>query len=217
MVQAKEEDSDSNNIFAFTQAHVGIPKTWLLFDSESMVDMFSNASLLTNIREVDLYVTIYGNNNISTTNMMGLLRGYGNVKHKFCIIYDSSKSDTFEVYKSNEILLFHEYKNSLHYHGMANMPTKKEGEVQGIENNVTLLNNVIETVKGDKDKFLACQVEASSKARKLYAMVGFPFDCDFKNMVKRGMIKNCPVMVEDNENANKIFGADTATLKGKTV
>eukprot|EP00957_Ditylum_brightwellii_P211542 15366299-Ditylum_brightwellii.AAC.3 len=36
-------------------------------------------------------------------------------------------------------------------------------------------------------------------------------------MAKTSMIKNCLVTVEDIENANKIFGSDTAALTGKTV
>eukprot|EP00957_Ditylum_brightwellii_P112581 8582179-Ditylum_brightwellii.AAC.1 len=36
-------------------------------------------------------------------------------------------------------------------------------------------------------------------------------------MAKMIMIKNCPVMVKDINNANKIFGTDTAALKRKTV
>eukprot|EP00957_Ditylum_brightwellii_P120402 9186420-Ditylum_brightwellii.AAC.1 len=50
-------DDDNDEEFAFPQAHVGIPKTWLLLDSKSMVDMFSNAKLLVNIRTTDKWVT----------------------------------------------------------------------------------------------------------------------------------------------------------------
>eukprot|EP00957_Ditylum_brightwellii_P116678 8900176-Ditylum_brightwellii.AAC.1 len=66
---------------------------------------------------------------------------------------------------------------------------------------IILLNNVIKTVDGNKDKFSKQQVEASIKVRKLYGMVGFPLDQDFKNMVKVIMIKNRPVTMEDIKNA----------------
>eukprot|EP00957_Ditylum_brightwellii_P211541 15366299-Ditylum_brightwellii.AAC.2 len=128
-------------------------------------------------------------------NTMGLLKGYGGlwldsngianilslskVKHKLCVIYNSAKSDSFKLHKPSKIPLFHKYKNSLHYHNTANRSTKKEGEGQELENNVSLLNNIIKTVKGNKDKLLVQQVEAVSKARKLYAMVGSLSDCDF--------------------------------------
>jgi hypothetical protein len=36
-------------------------------------------------------------------------------------------------------------------------------------------------------------------------------------MVSSNMIKNCPVTSIDVTNANKIFGPDLETLKGKTV
>jgi hypothetical protein len=37
------------------------------------------------------------------------------------------------------------------------------------------------------------------------------------NMVRSNMITNCPVSTINITNANKIFGPDIATLKGKTV
>eukprot|EP00957_Ditylum_brightwellii_P068977 5235257-Ditylum_brightwellii.AAC.1 len=182
MVQAKE-DSNSDYNFAFIQAHVGIPKTWLLLDSESIVNMFMNEKLLMNIREVDSYVTMYGNNRVSKMNIMRLLIGYGDTwLDKNGIANVLAKSDAFEVHKPNKILLFHEYKNGLHYHNMTKRSTQKEGKVQEPENNVSLLNNVTKTVEGNKEKLLAWQVEAASKERKLDTVIGFPSDSDFKNM-----------------------------------
>jgi hypothetical protein len=48
-------------------------------------------------------------------------------------------------------------------------------------------------------------------------MVGYPSEKDFKNMVSSNMIRNCPVKPEDISAANKIFGPNVASLKGKTV
>eukprot|EP00957_Ditylum_brightwellii_P158638 12074594-Ditylum_brightwellii.AAC.1 len=132
--------------------------------------------------------------------------------------HDSEKSDVFEVHKLDKIFLFHEYKNSFHYHDISNRSIfKLNHEEIDPGNDIVLLNNVIETVDGNMNKFSKQQVEAAIKARKLYGMVGFPSDQDFKNMVRSGMIKNCPITVEDIENATKLFWEEKAVLKGKTV
>ena len=39
----------------------------------------------------------------------------------------------------------------------------------------------------------------------------------FKRMVREKLITNCPVTVQDVENANRIFGPDLANLRGKTI
>eukprot|EP00957_Ditylum_brightwellii_P126203 9621691-Ditylum_brightwellii.AAC.1 len=180
-------DDDSDKEFAFMQAHIGIPKTWLLLDSKPMVDMFSNAKMLVNIRTTDKWVTVYGNNGVPKTNTIGTLIGYGDVwldrnkitnilsllkaKHKFHVMYDSEKSDAFEVHKPDKILLFHEYKNNLHYHDTANRSVVKLNHKEiDPGKGIILLNNVIGMVNGNMNKFSKWQVEASSKARKLYGM-----------------------------------------------
>ena len=40
---------------------------------------------------------------------------------------------------------------------------------------------------------------------------------DFENIVRLGLLPNCPVTVEDVRIANKIYGAEIAALKGKTT
>ena len=48
-------------------------------------------------------------------------------------------------------------------------------------------------------------------------MIGNPTDTEFKGMVREKLITNCPVTVQDVENANRIFGPDLANLRGKTI
>jgi hypothetical protein len=56
-----------------------IPKTWILLDNQSTVNVFCNAELLSDIREVDITLTIYSNAGSSDTRWMGTLRGFGDV------------------------------------------------------------------------------------------------------------------------------------------
>jgi hypothetical protein len=48
-------------------------------------------------------------------------------------------------------------------------------------------------------------------------MIGNPSKGDFKGMVSRNLIKNCPIPTTDIANARKIFGPDLASIRGKTV
>jgi len=64
-----EDDNDEYKGFAFlhndvvcsTQDKAGIPKTWILLDSQSTVDVFSNACLLTNIHDSKTTLTLHCN------------------------------------------------------------------------------------------------------------------------------------------------------------
>jgi len=88
-----------------------IPKTWVLLDNQSTVDVFYNGGLLTNIRTVAHGMRINSHGGSSVTHQQGDLPGYGtvwydpqgianilslsNVKQKFRVTYDSGAGDTF--------------------------------------------------------------------------------------------------------------------------
>ena len=60
-------------------------------------------------------------------------------------------------------------------------------------------------------------VARASKARSLYASLGFPSIKDFLWILQSNQIKDCPVNVDDARIAHKIWGPSVAALKGKTV
>ena len=82
-----------------------IPNTWILLDNQSTVDVFHNDKLLCNIRTTDGYMDIHCNAGVTSTNMVGDLKGYGTVwyhpkgianilslnrvKEKYQVTYDS--------------------------------------------------------------------------------------------------------------------------------
>ena len=59
----EEDDNDGyegftflhNDVICSTQYKAGIPKTWILLDSQSTVDVFSNPRLLMNIRDSKIH------------------------------------------------------------------------------------------------------------------------------------------------------------------
>jgi len=82
----EEESSDDENYkFAFLQHDVScsiqdkaaIPRTWILLDSQSTVDVFSNPRLLTNIRDAKKSLTLYCNAGKAIITKKGDLKGYG--------------------------------------------------------------------------------------------------------------------------------------------
>ena len=76
-----------------SQANGSINKNWILFDSQSTVDMFFNPNMLTNIRQVPYYLKIYYNTGKVKTNMMGYLPGYGPVWY-----YDDGIANILSLY-----------------------------------------------------------------------------------------------------------------------
>ncbi len=79
--------------------------------------------------------------------------------------------------------------------------------------NLMLVNTVRENFEGHTKHDIA----KAKEARRLQGMVGNPTNREFKGMVCEKLITNCPVTVQDVENANRIFGPDLANLRGKTI
>ncbi len=61
------------------------------------------------------------------------------------------------------------------------------------------------------------EVKKANEVRWLQGMIGNPTEREFAGMVCEKLITNCPVTVQDINNANCIFGPDLANLRGKTT
>jgi hypothetical protein len=61
------------------------------------------------------------------------------------------------------------------------------------------------------------QVTLASKVRQIYHALGTPSVNDFKHIVKSNQIKNLPITTEDIDIAERIYGPDIGSLKGKTT
>jgi hypothetical protein len=76
-------------------------------------------------------------------------------------------------------------------------------------------SHLINTVKENRVGYTQRQFEQAKKARELYHIVGTPTIETFKTLLKMNAIRNCPVTMEDVNIAEKIFGPDMSSLKGK--
>ena len=77
--------------------------------------------------------------------------------------------------------------------------------------------HIVTTVKENKVPFTTRQIADAASARKLYHILGCSSVENFKYILKANMIKNCPVTSTDVDVAEKIYGPDMGTLKGKTT
>ena len=224
--EEEESTDDENYKFAFLQHDVScsiqdkaaIPKTWILLDSQSTVDVFSNPRLLTNIRDAKKSLTLYCNAGKAIVTKKGDLKGYGtvwfypegianilslgNVKKKHRVTYDSTLDEGFLVFKAD---------------GTARTfrPSKKGLFFSDVKNEVA--HAFINTVENNKTKYTIKAYSDAVRARSLQNIIGRPSTQDYIKYVERNMIPNCPVNKADILRAEDIFGANIGSLQGKTV
>jgi hypothetical protein len=146
--------------------------------------------------------------------------GFSDLKKKHRITDDSDKEDAFIVHMDDHILKFectpeglYQYEVSKNY--KEHVTPKQMGKTKRLKTEGT--SNLISTVAENKKGYTTRQFERAKEARKLYHIVGTPTMENFKSLLQMNIIKNCPVTVEDVNIADKIFGPDMSSLKGKSV
>ena len=65
--------------------------------------------------------------------------------------------------------------------------------------------------------FTKRQIKDGEVVRQLYKTLVYPSTKDFRWAVKSHQINNCPVTVQDVDDAIKIWGKDLDSFKGKTT
>ena len=205
-------DGISALMFNFYQANGKIPKTWILLDSQSMVDIFCNPQLLKNIRRTPEGMRVHCNAGSCLTNLVGDLPGYGTVwydpkaianilslrrvRDHYHITYDSSHQKFIVTKPSGKEFTFHESEGGLHYLDT----THQQGQQR--QGHVFAVN----TVKDNKKNFMNNDYLRAVRARELQVTVGRPSDKDLIKILKTSSLPNCPVMPRDELIANKLFG-----------
>jgi len=86
-----------SNVVCSTQDKAGIPKNWILLDSQSTVDTFSNAVLFTNIRDAKSILTLDCNAGKAIVTLKGDLKVYGTVWY-----YPKGIANILSLYKVQE-------------------------------------------------------------------------------------------------------------------
>ena len=213
---------DTGNVFqTMSKEHTNgraVPDSWILLDNQSTVDVFHNAKLLRNIRKSPTFMDIHCNAGVTSTNLIGDLPGYGTVwlhpngianilslarvcEHGHKVVYDSTVGDQFKVIKPDGSLrIFNKSDRGLFY-----LDTAQDG--------VSLVN----TVADNRTRYNNRDYSRAVVARKLQALIGRPSVRQYKQIVDRNLLPNCPINHGDIIAAEDIFGGDLGCLKGKTV
>jgi hypothetical protein len=71
----------TQEVMCNVQEKASIPSSWILLDSQSTVDVFCNAKMLTNVQEAKRHLTLHCNSGTVQVTMKGDLHGYGSVRY----------------------------------------------------------------------------------------------------------------------------------------
>jgi hypothetical protein len=156
--------------------------------------------------------------------------GFSKLEDQFRITYDSSVEHAFNVHTNNGIVKFIRNKDGLYVYRpsqnyldeIADEEVDSEDQHGFSEENVPCDGEngesfLVDSVEENKIGYTKREFESAKQARKLYHTLGCPTVANFKHILRQNIIKNCPVTIGDISTAERIFGPDIGTLKGKST
>jgi len=124
-------------------------------------------------------------------------------KQRHRVTYDSEDlGGVFQVHTNQGILEFKPSARGLHYH-----------DVSDASSNIELM--LVNTVRENFEGYLCHEVEKAKEAQRIQGMIANPTEREFAGMVREQLLTNCPVTVQEVDNADQIFGPDLANLRGE--
>jgi predicted lactoylglutathione lyase len=90
-------------------------------------------------------------------------------------------------------------------------PRYKTNEASRFKNATNMEVSVIE----NKNFFTKRQIERANSVRRLLHTLGCPTIQDLKTIIRSNAITHCPITIEGISIAEKIYGKDVPSLKGK--
>ena len=131
------------------------------------------------------------------------------------VTYDNETRDVFTVHlSSTRKLEFRPLKNGLY------VWKPRDEDIR----NFALLNvhesqemSFVNTLEENKSFYTNRQIERAKAAREYVHAMGTPSIPDLLAMIRMNLVKDCPITTEDVRLAEKIYGPDVGTIKGKTT
>jgi hypothetical protein len=213
-----DDDDDGDNInFTFfhlnddtitiTPKHM-INQNWVLLDSESTVNIFSNKNFLKNIRRCNTVqgLRMHSNGGFQDTHMIGDLPGFGPVWYnkgslknilslaavqKICLVtIDTLEEAAIVVHKHNgDKMKFLESSHGLYYYDTKAKTTSA---------NYWFINSVQE----NKSLYTKQQLKNADLATRVYELVGRPSHANFTKEIRENQLQNCTINVHDANYTN---------------
>ena len=192
-------------------------RKYLLLDSDSSVSLIARPELVTDIRPAEQFLYLLTNGGTLVVKHKATLPGYGEVwfstesvtnvlsladaAEKFHITYDSRKENAFIMHVNDKMLEFKRMSSNIYARELSGLA--------GIQN--------ITTVEENHTFYTSRQYDKAKRARDLYHALGTPSVDDMKAVIRMNLIANNPVTTKDIVLAEKIFGKDIGSLKGKST
>jgi hypothetical protein len=184
--------------FSFHQSTDIIPDTWILLDSQSMVSVFKNRLLLTNIRAASKVLRVHTNGGIQLNRDIGTVKNFGDVwfdpdslantlsmsaVSRVCrVTMDSSIENALHVHRKNgTIMTFKECKSGSCYYDAASKSNDHSSEqVEAC----FFLN----AVAHNKAQHTWRKIEGAEKARKLQRLIGDPSEQHYDDILQNNRV-----------------------------
>jgi hypothetical protein len=219
-------------ILAQEGGHSSIDPNFLLLDSQSTVELFSNSALVDNVRPAARPIQVHCNKGIMPTsndadfgsNEVYLNQdGIANVlllhllAKKHHIMYGSCDSGggVFKVHTTDGLLELKPTNKGLHALNLSNNPKAAHVLVTSTPPNDD--HPHVNTVQDNYEGFTKKQIQRAREACCIMLMTGIPTEHGFKCMVRLNQLQDCPITHKDIKIAHAIYGCDLAYTRGKTV
>ena len=207
----------------------GKEENTVILDSGSTISLFKSRDLLTDIRKAPVKIELDTNAGSRLVDQVGEVSGVGTVyfnnngianifalkdlikTHR--VRYDSKVEDAFIVEVNGEDVKFTANDQGLYVFHF------KKTYIDNVKKHNKKITGVqhLQSMKKQLEGFTKREVERADRARKFYHMVGAPTLENLKMVIRQNLFKNCPVTSQDVNLAEKIFGSDISTLKGRTT
>ena len=198
-------DSDSNTTIFCERKYV--TEVWNVKESMG-VGTNGNGKLVSNQKCMIPNLGEHWFNKNSMTNIVALK----DMTDRYRVTMDSDKEKAMFVHMPDKIVVFKQLDNNLY--GMD--PTDKSSYITRNEyegKKVQLLNTVSDNLRLMSNR----QQERAKSARKAFQAIGTPTPQDFKAMIRMNLIKNAEITTKDIDMAEKAYGPDIGSIKGKTT
>jgi hypothetical protein len=201
-----------------------IPKDWILLDSQSTTDAFSNPKLLRDTHQVRGSLTIHTQAGKAVTKLRGTVPGYGEVW--FCpdgianilslarvaksrlVTFDSANGNHFAVTKADgKKRIFRQSEHGLCYYDMR---SAGQGHGSSTTEGSTILVN---TAEANKAKCSISDYKRAEKARATQRRIEKPNTKRHMHLANNNRIHNYGVTGQDIMNAEDIFGPEVRALQ----